>query len=203
MACGGGARAAAETAAPALSGWLRHGSGFRPAAAMQVGASTESCGLGSTTCFGDGSLAHLDRILAEHRSRPVRVSASIVICTRHRPRALAECLAIDFGRDRGRARDPRRRQWPRSGDRGGGPRRSPASTILPSLGRASAVPATPASPPPRGTSWPSSMTTCGRNRAGSIRSCAASTMSGVAVVCGLVLPKGTSDRGSGRRSRPS
>lgn len=38
-------------------------------------------------------LARLDLTLAERRSRPIEVTASIVICTRHRPQDLAMCLA--------------------------------------------------------------------------------------------------------------
>ena len=38
-------------------------------------------------------LASLDLVLAERRSRPIDVTASIVICTRHRPQDLATCLA--------------------------------------------------------------------------------------------------------------
>ena len=100
MTCEEVARAAAEIAAPALRGWLRHGIGFRPA---RIRAAPRSSGPAEDV-LRDGSLIDLDRVLAEHRSRPATVSASIVICTRHRPRALAECLGsivaeIDAGRE--------------------------------------------------------------------------------------------------------
>ena len=100
MTCEEVARAAAEIAAPALRGWLRHGIGFRPAPttarARPSGPAADELRV--------GSLIDLDRVLAEHRSRPATVSASIVICTRHRPQALAECLGsivaeIDAGRE--------------------------------------------------------------------------------------------------------
>ena len=40
----------------------------------------------------DDPLTHLDQILERRRAGPVAVSASIVICTRHRPDAIAQCL---------------------------------------------------------------------------------------------------------------
>lgn len=42
---------------------------------------------------GAALLQSLDAVLDERRTRPVTASASIVICTRHRPRELTDCLA--------------------------------------------------------------------------------------------------------------
>ena len=50
---------------------------------------TEAEPLGSK----DALLERLDAVLAERRSRPITLSASIVICTRLRPADLAACLA--------------------------------------------------------------------------------------------------------------
>ena len=69
----------------------------------------------------------LDAVLAAHRAAPAPLAASIVICTRHRPQALAECLGSIAGRGRRGSRDHRRRQRAGSGDRSGGaglPRRA-------------------------------------------------------------------------------